>query len=205
MRQCVFIIGTRAQLVKLAPVLKLASAAGLKHSVWFTQQGSEPIDDVLRDLGIKPGLVHSGEQRQRLSVLNRLTWLPVALLGCYRHVHSFRIWTQSAPLVVVHADTLSSFIGALAGRFAGGWIVHLESGVSSGKIADPFPLELMRRFIFRLTNFALCDDDKAYARMRRYHCKVVHTSAVVPAGHSDSQDSTSLPARIVNSLAGWSR
>lgn len=175
MRSCVFVIGTRAQLVKLAPVLRLADESGLRHDVWFTGQHDESIDDLISDFGIRSRFFGAGRRQERSSILRLLVWLPGTLFGCYRYVHSLRTWTQSPPLVVVHGDTLSTWLGALAGRLAGGWVVHIESGLSSNKLTDPFPEELLRRLTFRLTNVALCPNDEAYARMRRYNCKVVHT------------------------------
>jgi UDP-N-acetylglucosamine 2-epimerase (non-hydrolysing) len=175
MRQCVFVIGTRAQLVKVAPVLRLACELGLEHDVWFTGQHNESIDDLIGDFDIKSKFVRPSAQKERSSILRLLAWLPGTLLGCYRYVKAVRTSTQTQPLVIVHGDTLSTFLGALAGRIAGGQIVHLESGLSSGRITDPFPEELLRRLTFRLTDFALCPNDDAYARMRNYDCKVVHT------------------------------
>ncbi len=176
MRNCVFVIGTRAQLVKVAPVLTMATELGLNHNVWFTGQHNESIDDLIADFGIQSTFIRSDEQKERSSILRLMTWLPGTLLGCFRYVSSVKVWSKSAPLVVVHGDTLSTFLGALAGRLAGGWIVHLESGLSSGKLTDPFPEELLRRLTFRLAKYALCPNDEAYDRMRKYgNCKVVHT------------------------------
>jgi UDP-N-acetylglucosamine 2-epimerase (non-hydrolysing) len=54
--------------------------------------------------------------------------------------------------------------------------VHLESGLSSGRLSDPFPEEILRRLTFRLTRFALCPNDEAFERMRRLKIPhVVHT------------------------------
>ena len=50
MRQCVFVIGTRAQLVKVAPVLAAAHESDLRHIVWMTGQHDESIDDLIAEL-----------------------------------------------------------------------------------------------------------------------------------------------------------
>jgi UDP-N-acetylglucosamine 2-epimerase (non-hydrolysing) len=176
MKQCVFVIGTRAQLVKVAPVLTLATEAQLKHVVWWTGQHNETIDDLIADFGIRSEIVRPENPRERSSVMRLLAWAPMTLFACLRYVKSVRTRTHETPLVIVHGDTLSTFLGALAGWIGRGWIVHLESGLSSGRITDPFPEEMLRRMTFRLTDFALCPNDAAFERMRGYsRCEAVHT------------------------------
>ncbi len=176
MRQCIFILGTRAQLVKVAPVLQLAVASGLEHIVWFTGQHNESISDLIADFNIESTFVHPAKHKERSSIMRLLLWLPGTLVRCFQYVRGVKSITGSAPLVVVHGDTLSTLLGALAGSVAGGKIVHLESGLSSGKMTDPFPEEILRRLTFRLTDFALCPNDDAFKRMQSFRkCTLVHT------------------------------
>ena len=176
MRRCLFVLGTRAQLVKVAPVLVLAARSQLDHVVWFTGQHDESIADLIDDFDIHSEFVYPVVRKERSSILRLLTWLPGTLIACTRYVRNVRKQSGIAPLVIVHGDTLSTFLGALAARFAGGLTVHLESGLSSGKISDPFPEELLRRLTFRLTKWALCPNDDACERMRKFsNCEVIHT------------------------------
>lgn len=176
MRQCIFVIGTRAQLVKIAPVLRLAAESRLRHSVWFTGQHHESIDDLIADFGLSSNFVLPENHRERSSIGKLLVWIPSTLYHCFRYVSGVKTWTKKSPLVVVHGDTLSTWLGAVAGRWGGGQIVHLESGLSSGKWSDPFPEELLRRLTFRKAHFAFCPNDEATARMREFsRCKVINT------------------------------
>jgi UDP-N-acetylglucosamine 2-epimerase (non-hydrolysing) len=76
----------------------------------------------------------------------------------------------------VHGDTLSTWLGAIAGNWGGGDVVHLESGLSSGRLFDPFPEEMLRRLTFRRVRYALCPNPQAADRMRQYRgCIVVDT------------------------------
>ncbi len=103
-------------------------------------------------------------------------WIPRTLYKCHEYVKSAKLWTGKRPLVVVHGDTLSTWLGAVAGRWGGGDIVHLESGLSSGKWNDPFPEEMLRRLTFRKARYAICPNDEAAARMARYPgCIVLDT------------------------------
>ena len=176
MRQCVFVIGTRAQIVKIAPVLREACRSKLPHVVWFTSQHHESIDDLIDDFSIRSEFVRPGAARERSSILRLLSWLPGTLLRCRRYVRDVRDRTRLKPLVVVHGDTLSTLLGAIAARTGGGEVVHLESGLSSGRLLDPFPEEILRRLTFRLSRYALCPNDEAFAQMqRRSAISVVHT------------------------------
>ncbi|MDT8439912.1 MAG: UDP-N-acetylglucosamine 2-epimerase [Wenzhouxiangellaceae bacterium] len=176
MRQCVFVIGTRAQLVKVAPVLAEAHEAGLRHVVWMTGQHNESIDDLIKDFDIASHFVHPRRRKERSSIVRLMTWYPGTLLSCRRYLLDARAEDGVEPVVIVHGDTLSTFLGALAARLAGAVLVHLESGLSSGSLADPFPEEILRRLTFRLTDVALCPNNEAYARMQEYsRCRAVHT------------------------------
>ncbi len=176
MRPCIFVLGTRAQLVKVAPVLREAVDAGLDHVVWFTGQHNESIDDLITDFDVRSRFVLPESRQERSSIMKLLVWLPGTFFRCRRYIRNATIYTDEAPLVIVHGDTLSTWLGALAARFAGGRVVHLESGLTSGKLTDPFPEEILRRLTFKLTDYALCPNDAATARMRAEgKPEVVHT------------------------------
>lgn len=176
MRQCIFVFGTRAQLVKIAPVLQLAAEKGVKHSVWFTGQHEESIDDLIADFGLRSTFVLPANRQERSSIGRLLLWMPSTAYACYRYIKGVHMWSGKRPLVIVHGDTLSTWMGAVAGRWGGGDIVHLESGLSSGKWNDPFPEEMLRRLTFRKARFAICPNDQAAELMSRYHgCIVVNS------------------------------
>lgn len=168
MRQCIFVLGTRAQLVKIAPVLQLAHESRLRHTVWFTGQHHESVDDLISDFRLRSHFVLPDTRKEHSSMGRLLIWIPRTFFRCFDYVRSVKLWSGKRPLVIVHGDTLSTWLGAVAGDWGGGDIVHLESGLSSGKWNDPFPEELLRRLTFRRTRFALCPNAEAAERMNRY-------------------------------------
>jgi UDP-N-acetylglucosamine 2-epimerase (non-hydrolysing) len=198
MRQCIFVLGTRAQLVKIAPVLRLAQQSGLKHTVWFTGQYEESIDDLIADFGLTSQFVLPAGRKKRANILRLLVWVSRTWYDFYHYVRSVKLWTGKRPLVVVHGDTLSTYLGAVAGRWGGGDIVHLESGLSSGKWNDPFPEEVLRRLTFRKARYAICPNDEAVARMERYPgCIVVNTRT------NDAVDDVQPTQDSVDALMRW--
>ena len=176
MRKCIFVIGTRAQLVKISPVLRLATSSHLDHVVWFTGQHHESIDDLIMDFELTSNIIQPASAQERSSIGKLIVWIPATLYRCVCYIRSVKKQTQKRPLVIVHGDTLSTWIAAMAGVWGGGEVVHLESGLSSGKWSDPFPEELLRRLTFRLAKYALCPNDEATKRMQAYSgCTVVNT------------------------------
>ena len=167
MRQCIFVLGTRAQLVRIAPVLRLAQEAGLRHTLWFTDEHQEAIDDLIADFELSSQFVRPQPRKRGSSIFKLLAWVPRTGYKCHEYVKSVKLWTGKRPLVVVHGDTLSTWLGAVAGRWGGGDIVYLDSGLSSaGK--GPFPDKLRRRMTLRKARYALCPNDEAARRMEQY-------------------------------------
>ena len=120
MRRCIFVIGTRAQLVKISPVLRLATESKLQHTVWFTGQHHESIDDLIADFDLTSSIVQPPNAKERSSIGKLLLWMPSTFYRCYSYLSGVRKWTKRRPLVIVHGDTLSTWLGAVAGRWAGG-------------------------------------------------------------------------------------
>ncbi len=197
MRRIVFVIGSRDRLGRLAPVLRKSGEAGLRHDVWLIDDSDVDAGGLARDLGLDSRFSSAGKRAGRTGL--------GGAHGLWSHVAALTTWTGRQPLVVVFGESGSTVLATLAGRLGGGWIVHLESGASSGSLFDPFPAELYRRLTFGMTNFALCADEASYERMRAYHCKVVQMGARMEAGAATGSAADAAQDAVVAALADWSR
>jgi UDP-N-acetylglucosamine 2-epimerase (non-hydrolysing) len=193
----VFVVGTRAQLIKVAPVVVACEQAGQPVQLLMTGQHKETMSDLIEEFGIRAQPQSLMEVSERATVLALLTWTPRALYALTRRLRALAR-AEGAPKVVVHGDTLSTLLGALAARFAGGQVFHLESGLSSGRLFDPFPEELTRRLVFRLAHVALCPAPESSDYMRRHHprCETIDT------GGNTIEDSVMMAARSPEPAVG---
>jgi UDP-N-acetylglucosamine 2-epimerase (non-hydrolysing) len=171
----VFIIGTRAQLIKVAPVIVACERKNIPLCLLMTGQHRETMLDLIAEFAIRTPLTIAVTASERSTLGSLFRWVPSAYLGiraCLR-----KISAQYTDFdVIVHGDTLSTVLGSLAGRRAGARVVHLESGLTSGRLLDPFPEEMSRRIVFRLTDVAICPNADAANYMRNnYHCEVMDT------------------------------
>lgn len=176
LKHFVFVIGTRAQLIKVAPVIVQCEQRGLPCTLLMTGQHLETMQDLLDEFGVQSRQVYATSAKEHATVLSLLSWLPKAYFGVTRHLKSLRATCRQL-YVLVHGDTLSTVAGALAGRRAGAIVVHLESGLTSNKLFDPFPEEVSRRVVFRLSHIAMCPTPQTLQHMRIHYprCQSIDT------------------------------
>lgn len=166
-RHEVFVIGTRAQLIKVAPVVVECEREGLPCTLLMTGQHQETMQDLLDEFGVRSPQVQAIQSSEHATIGSLLRWLPSAYIGVRRCLREIG-FAHDGIDVLVHGDTLSTLIGAYAAHRSHARVVHLESGLSSGHLFDPFPEELCRRLVFRVTDVAMCPNEQALRYMRRY-------------------------------------
>jgi UDP-N-acetylglucosamine 2-epimerase (non-hydrolysing) len=171
----VFVVGTRAQLIKVAPVIVACERAGIFCTLLMTGQHHDTMQDLLEEFGVSAPQVAALPSAEHATVRSLFRWLPAAYRGVASRLREIAV-PGARTNVLVHGDTLSTLLGAFAARRCGARVVHIESGLSSGRLFDPFPEEICRRLVFRMTNVAMCPDEGTSQNMRRRrHVKVINT------------------------------
>lgn len=203
-RTYVFVIGTRAQLIKVAPVLVACEKSQLDCLLLMTGQHKETMQDLVDEFGIQSKQTFAIPAAEHSTVSSLIRWLPAAYLGVTQKLKEIFAANQDID-VLVHGDTLSTLIGAFAGYRCGARVVHLESGLTSGKLLDPFPEEICRRLVFRLTDIAICPDETSAKHMARYKKAQIFNShgnsildAVLLTGAADVAPNESAPYVVVS-------
>jgi UDP-N-acetylglucosamine 2-epimerase len=76
------------------------------------------------------------------------------------------VFGPGARLCVVHGDTPSTLLSAVLARRAGLRVVHLEAGLRSRSLLHPFPEELIRLAVMRMSGLLFAPSDEAVANLR---------------------------------------
>jgi len=141
--QIAVIVGTRPEAIKLAPVvLALQDCAGFKPVVVSTGQHPGLVDEVLGLFGIVPDIsLKAFSQGQSLSSLT------ARLLEQFEPVFA----DDDFAATLVQGDTTSAFCGALSSFYADVPVAHVEAGLRTSTLRLPFPEEMNRRLITRLS------------------------------------------------------
>ncbi len=161
------VIGTKAQLIKMAPVLKALQNEGLPYRFISTGQHRETMDDILDNFGLDgPDYCLYGG-----SDITSITGMAGWSLRILWHTLTRRreiFGDDQNGIVLVHGDTFSTLLGALMARLAGLKVGHVESGLRSFNLFHPFPEELIRLLTFRLTHYFFCPSQWAIANLATY-------------------------------------
>ncbi|MCR8913683.1 hypothetical protein FDP08_05975 [Marinobacter panjinensis] len=192
-------IGTKAQLIKMAPIMKALRERDIPYNFIHSGQHQETMSDILEDFGL-PGpdsyIVDGPDIKVKAQVPK---WIHLCEKRTRR---SSDCWVgrskRCSDIVLVHGDTLSTLVGALAAKRMGFKCGHIESGLRSFNIFHPFPEELVRLMTFRLADVLYCPDDASISNVASYGKRVVHTHgntmldatrlAVTMSRHSDRSD-----------------
>ncbi|MBX3593327.1 UDP-N-acetylglucosamine 2-epimerase (non-hydrolyzing) [Sphingomonas sp.] len=133
------IFGTRPEAIKLFPVVQaLAATDGLAVRTCVTAQHRGLLDQVLDIAGLRPDidldLMEPGQ------TLDRLTARLLTGLG--------EVMDAERPdRVIVQGDTATAMVGALAAYYRRVPVSHVEAGLRSGDIWQPWPEEVNRRIV----------------------------------------------------------
>ena len=142
-RTVLFIFGTRPEAIKLSPlVLKLKSFPDLYSTqVCVTGQHRGMLDQVLSAFGVTPDYD-----------LNVMTPGQTLFQSTARIVEALAAPFSAAKpdLAIVQGDTTTTLCGALAAFYSGVPVAHVEAGLRTGDLRQPFPEELNRVLTARM-------------------------------------------------------
>lgn len=136
MKKLLFIIGTRPEAIKMAPLIKEAQT----HTDWqvkvcVTAQHRQMLDQVLSFFQIVPDY--------DLNIMKPDQSLFTVTATVLQALE--KVLQESRPdLVLVQGDTTTAFVGALAGFYGKVKVAHIEAGLRSGDKQSPFPEEMDR-------------------------------------------------------------
>jgi UDP-N-acetylglucosamine 2-epimerase (non-hydrolysing) len=195
-----FVVGTTAELIKIAPVFLELRARGADPQLWYSDMHATAADDLCVRLGLPAphrrigGL--GGKDLVRASDTPR--WVAGFTATSVSQRRQMRRELRSdghRPLVLVHGDTFTTVLGALLGRALGADVGHVEAGYRSGSLRSPFPEEANRRAVARIVQLNFAPGPRESANLSRAKGVVIDTGAntVVDSLKLLGGDDTTLP------------
>lgn len=148
MKKVLFIIGTRPEAIKQAPViLEMQKRQSFNVIICTTGQHEDVLDEALGIFSIVPSIkLKLSRDSSSLSELYSKLLLEIEQV----------VLSLNPDYICVQGDTASALAGALVAFFHKIKILHIEAGLRTDSIDSPFPEELNRRVISLISNFNFC-------------------------------------------------
>ncbi|GAA2921214.1 UDP-N-acetylglucosamine 2-epimerase (non-hydrolyzing) [Streptomyces thioluteus] len=151
--RAMLVLGTRPEAIKLAPVARAMAASELFEPIVVTTgQHREMLHQMLDLLQVR--------ERTELDVMRErqeLSTLTARLVDGLGEI----IRAQRPDLVIVQGDTTTALTGALAAFYEHVPVAHVEAGLRTGVLDNPFPEELNRRLIGRVARWHFAPTPRA--------------------------------------------
>lgn len=159
MKQVCIILGTRPEAIKLAPVIQtFQSYEGLATQVILTGQHREMVEQVMGLFNLKAN--RDLEIMQPKQSLSDITCR--SLLGLQE------LFEEKQPnLVLVQGDTTTAFAAALAAFYKKIPIGHVEAGLRTDDLFNPYPEEANRRLISQIAQLHFAPTPLATENLQR--------------------------------------
>lgn len=147
------IFGTRPEAIKMAPVIKaLENEAGIESLICVTAQHRDMLDQVLELFNIKPDY--------DLDIMTPNQNLIDLTTVCLKRLNE--VLSDCIPdRVLVHGDTTTSFVAALACYYSKIPVAHIEAGLRTNNIYSPWPEEMNRRLTDTICDLHFAPTQKA--------------------------------------------
>ncbi len=193
MLNALFIFGTRPEAIKLAPVIRHMQSrpAQFRVRVAVTAQHRQMLDQALGAFHITPdydlnlmaaGQTLSSSASRMLAGLESVCVSTVP--NAVRH-----------DVVFVQGDTSSTLFGALAAFYARIPVAHVEAGLRTRDLAEPFPEEMHRVLTARLASIHFASTEGARGNLM---AEGVEASRIFVTGNSGIDAVLDVSARLAS-------
>jgi UDP-N-acetylglucosamine 2-epimerase (non-hydrolysing) len=152
------ILGTRPEAIKLAPVIQVfQNSSDVEVQVILTGQHQEMVAQVMELFNLKADF--DLEIMQPKQTLNQITCKSLQGLETL-------FLQQKLDFVIVQGDTTTAFAAALAAFYQKIPVGHVEAGLRTDDIYNPYPEEANRRLISQITQLHFAPTSQAVANLR---------------------------------------
>ncbi len=172
-----FVIGTRAQLFKMAPIMLECEKRGYKWRWIYTAQHKDTIENTLKVFGLpEPNYTVVNWNTEAKTLGKFFGWFGKMLTSILISKRILAGYTGKDHIVLTHGDTTTTWFAALYGRLTRTKVMHVESGLRSFNILKPFPEEINRLITFRLSQYYACPGNWAIQNVKKYQGKKINTN-----------------------------
>jgi len=163
------LIGTKAQYIKTAPLIRRLDERGIGYRLIDSGQHASLTRGLRRELRLREPDVRLRDGEDIASLPQALLWmLRIATSAILRPgAMGRRVFDGQDGVCVIHGDTPTTLLSVLLAGRAGIPLAHLEAGLRSFNYWNPFPEELVRMVAMKRARLLFAPSATALANLER--------------------------------------
>jgi len=168
-------IGTKGQLTKMAPIFKELDNRNIEYNFIRTGQHTKIIDVLIEKYNLKqPDYAITKREADLKNIFECVIWMIKCLvLGFIHRKEMFK--NDKGGIVLIHGDTESTLISAILCKLSGMKVGHVEAGLRSFDIWNPFPEELIRRITSYFSDYMFCPNQWSIDNLKKHKSEKINT------------------------------
>jgi UDP-N-acetylglucosamine 2-epimerase len=153
MKKVMLVFGTRPEAIKMCPLVKeLKKRSGIDTCVCVTGQHRQMLDQVLETFQVVPDY--------DLSIMKEKQTLFDVTTNILERIREVLV-NENPDVVLVHGDTTTTFVTALACFYLQIPVGHVEAGLRTYNIKSPFPEEFNRQAVGIVAEYNFAPTEKS--------------------------------------------
>lgn len=166
MKNFYFFIGTTAELIKLAPVIRELELRKIPFKIISSNQNKLHFEELKGYFKIQKADYVLKIKKTRYFKNMYIKFILWFVKTSLNYILYFRNVIpkeeRSRTYFIVHGDTISTLLGAVVAKISNVSLVHIESGLRSFNLLEPFPEEISRRIVSQLVDMHFCPNKWSY-------------------------------------------
>ena len=174
-KKIAIIIGTKAELIKCMPIMLELKKRG--EDYWFIHTGQHSLKDSCEEFGLKrPNFVLSKAPELSTKFWSKInaisiTWFLTIIPKIKKLIKKIK-----PKYIIYHGDTMSTAAASIASSKilnpTKKWKnVHLEAGLRSENLFEPFPEEISREISSKFSDILLAVSDRSEKNLQKYESR----------------------------------
>tara|TARA_Y100000389_G_C17469694_1_gene529206 strand:+ start:8092 stop:9168 length:1077 start_codon:yes stop_codon:yes gene_type:complete len=175
MQEIYFFIGTKAQAIKCLTLINFLAEKKVKIKIINSGQHAKITEGIFEKINKNVPCINLFSKQENISnYMNGLWWIIRFVFKNLSYGALGKTKNAQRNICVVHGDTVSTILGLLWAKRNNCKVLHLESGLTSNSLFNPFPEEIIRKITSRFSDILICFDDDSYRRLtKRFNSKYI--------------------------------
>ncbi len=158
------LLGTKGQLIKMAPIMLELSRRSIDYNFIHTGQHTEITERIMKIFELKPPDIFLDQRVSDITEVGKgILWSSKNILKY--SIRPYSVFKPKKGICLVHGDAFPAIQGLILAKFARIKVGHVEAGERTHNLREPFPEEIIRVLVDRWGDYLFASSDGSYKNL----------------------------------------